>query len=64
MDGLLLLSEAGNCQQIAALGGSNLSLCECDNLGFAGLLRGAVVTPIKQPRNDASAADGRGYGGP
>src|SRR2546427_4556379 len=60
---LLLFGERGCCQQIAALGGGNLSPCERDDLGFAGLLRGGVVTPVEQPRNDASAANGHGHDG-
>ncbi len=61
---LLLLSEASSGQQVATLGGFNLSACDCDYLGFAGLLRGGVVTPVEQPRNDASATDGNGHNGP
>ncbi len=36
--GLLLFRDPGGGQKIATLGGGNLSLCECDDLGFAGLL--------------------------
>lgn len=33
--GLVLFGVASGGQQIAALGGGNLRLCECDDLGFA-----------------------------
>ena len=45
---LLFFGVASGGQKITALGG-DLGLCQRDDLGFTGLLRGGVVTPVEQP---------------
>ncbi|KAI1699432.1 hypothetical protein Ddc_18589 [Ditylenchus destructor] len=54
IEGFVIKGPAGCCQLGACLGYED---------GFAGLLRGGVITPVEQPRNELCAADGHGHDG-